>query len=52
MKHALLFFVCLPLSLVAFTQSNPFDNEDHIKITVAKDTLHISFKNKSFTLNN
>ncbi len=52
MKHALLFFVSLTLSLLAFAQSNAFDNQDHIKITAAKDTLHISFKNKSLTLNN
>ena len=29
-----------------------FANEDHLKITVGKDTLHVSFKNKSFMLNN
>lgn len=52
MKHALLFLASLPLSIFAFAQSNPFGKEDHIKITVAKDTLHISFNNKSFTLNN
>jgi hypothetical protein len=52
MKHALLFLASLPLSIFAFAQSNPFGKEDHIKITVAKDTLHISFKDKSFTLKN
>jgi len=52
MKHAFLFFSCLGLSLVAFAQSNAFDKEDHIKITAGKDTLHVSFKSKSFTLNN
>jgi hypothetical protein len=52
MKHALLFFVCQPLSIFAFAQSNPLSNEDHIKITVGKDTLRISFKDKLFTLNN
>jgi len=51
MKHALLLFACLPLSLFAFAQSNPFGKEDHIKITVSKDSLRISFKSKSFTLN-
>jgi len=52
MKHALLFLACLPLSLFAFAQSSVFGNEDHIKITATKDTLHISFKDKSFTLKN
>jgi hypothetical protein len=52
MKHAFLFFSCLGLSLVAFSQSNAFDNEDRIKITAGKDTLRVSFKSKSFTLNN
>jgi len=52
MKHAFLFFACLTLSLFAFAQSNVFGNEDHIKITAAKDTLHFSFKDKSFTLKN
>jgi hypothetical protein len=52
MKHALLFLVSLTLSLLAFAQSNAFDNQDHIKIAVAKDTLHVSFKSKSFTFNN
>jgi hypothetical protein len=52
MKHALLLFASLPLSLFAFAQSNPFGNEDHIKITTTKDTLHLSFKDKSFTLKN
>jgi hypothetical protein len=52
MKHVLLFFASLTISLLACAQSNAFDNEDHIKITALKDTLHVSFKNKSFTLNN
>ena len=52
MKQVLLLIACLPLSLFASAQSNCFGNEDHIKITAAKDTLHISFKNKSFTLHN
>jgi hypothetical protein len=51
MKHALLFFAGLLLSFLAFAQSNVFGNEDHIKITAAKDTLHISFKDKSLRLN-
>jgi hypothetical protein len=51
MKHALLFFTCLGLFLVAFDQSNAFDKEDHIKITAAIDSLHVRFKSKSFTLN-
>jgi hypothetical protein len=52
MKHALFFFFSLTLSLFAFAQSNAFDKEDHIKITAAIDSLHVSFKSKSFTLNN
>jgi hypothetical protein len=52
MKHALVFFTCLALSLCAFAQASSFDNQDHIKITAAKDTLHINFKDKSFTLSN
>ena len=52
MKHALLFLASLPLSIFAFAQSNPFSKEDHIKITATKDTLHLSFKDKSFTLRN
>ena len=52
MKHVLLFLASLPLSIFAFAQSNPFGNEDHIKITATKDTLHLSFKDKSFTLKN
>jgi hypothetical protein len=51
MKHALLFLASLPLSIFAFAQSNLFGKEDHLKITVAKDSLRISFKSKSFTLN-
>jgi hypothetical protein len=51
MKHALLFLASLALSIFAFAQSNPFGKEDHIKITVAKDSLRISFKSKSFMLN-
>jgi len=52
LKHSLLVFASLILSLLTFAQSNAFDNPDHIKIAVAKDTLHISFKSKSFTFNN
>jgi hypothetical protein len=52
MKHSLLLLAGLIISLLAFAQSNAFDNPDHIKITVAKDTLQISFKSKSFTFNN
>jgi hypothetical protein len=52
MKHALLFFAGLTLSLFASAQASSFDNQDHIKITTGKDTLHVSFKDKSFTLNN
>ena len=50
MKHALLFFACLTLSFFTFAQSKAFGNEDHIKITATKDTLHLDFKDKSFTL--
>jgi hypothetical protein len=50
MKHALLVFACLTLSLFTFAQSNAFGNEVHIKITATKDTLYLSFKDKSFTL--
>jgi len=50
MKHAFLVLACLPLSVFAFGQSNPFGNEDHIKITAVKDTLRISWKSKSFIL--
>jgi hypothetical protein len=52
MKHALLFLASLPLSIFAFAQSNPFGKEDHIKLTAAKDTLRLSFKDKLFTLKN
>jgi hypothetical protein len=52
MKHTLLFFAGLTLSLFASAQAGSFDNQDHIKIRAAKDTLHINFKDKSFTLNN
>jgi hypothetical protein len=52
MKHALLVLLCVPLSIFTFAQSNPFGQEDHIKITATKDSLHISFKSKSFRLNN
>jgi hypothetical protein len=51
MKHALIVFASLTLSLLASAQVSSFDNQDHIKITAAKDTIHISFKDKSFTLN-
>ena len=51
MKHALLFLASLAISIFTYAQSNPFVKEDHIKITVAKDSLRISFKSKSFTLN-
>jgi hypothetical protein len=52
MKHVLFFFASLTLSLFASAQASSFDNQDHIKITAAKDTLHISFKDKSYTLGN
>lgn len=51
MKHVFLFFFSLSLSFLAFAQSNVFGNEEHIKITAAKDTLHISFKDTSLRLN-
>jgi hypothetical protein len=50
MKHALLVFACLTLSLFTFAQSNALGNEDHIKITATKDTLNLIFKDRSFTL--
>ena len=52
MKQTLLLFSCLILSVLSFAQINPPDNEDHIKIIVAKDSVHVDFKNKSFKLNN
>ena len=52
MKKALALFSCLILSILSFAQINSSDNQDHIKIIVAKDSLHISFKGKSFKLNN
>ncbi|HVU53584.1 MAG TPA: hypothetical protein VHD83_00950 [Puia sp.] len=52
MKHTFLFLTCLSLSIFAFAQFNPFGKEDHIKITALKDTLRVSFKDKSFALNN
>ena len=51
MKQALLLFSCLSLSVFSFAQVNS-PGQDHIKIIVAKDSLHVSFKNKSFKLNN
>ncbi len=51
MKQTILLFSCLVLSIVSFAQINSTDNPDHIKIIVAKDSLHVSFKNKSFKLN-
>jgi len=52
MKKALVLFSSLILSILSFAQIKPIDNQDHIKIIVAKDSLHVSFKNKSFKLNN
>jgi hypothetical protein len=56
MKHALLCFASLTFSLFAFAQAgsqpSAFDNQEHIKIMAAKDTLHVKFKDKSFTLSN
>lgn len=49
MKQILFFFSFLSLSIFAFSQST---TADHIKIVAAKDTLQITFKSKSFTLNN
>jgi hypothetical protein len=51
MKQALFLFFCLIASVFSFAQINS-PGQDHIKIIVAKDSLHVSFKNKSFKLNN
>lgn len=52
MKQAILLSSCLILSILSFSQINSTDNQDHIKVIVAKDSVHVSFKNKSFKLNN
>lgn len=51
MKQTLLLFSCLMLSILSFAQVNSIDSPDHIKIILRKDSVHISFKNKSFKLN-
>lgn len=51
MKQALLLFSSLILSIFSFAQINS-PGQDHIKIIVAKDSLHVSFKSKSFKLKN
>ena len=51
MKHAILSFSCLILSLLTFAQVDSVDNPDHIKIILSADSIHISFKDKTFKLN-
>lgn len=51
MKQTLLLCACLILSILSFAQVNPADNPDHIKIILRADSVHISFKDKSFKLN-
>jgi len=52
MKKTLLLFSCLVLSILSFAQDHATDNPDHINIIIAKDSIHISFKDRSFKLNN
>lgn len=51
MKHAILSFSCLILSLLTLAQVDSVDDPDHIKIILRADSLQISFKDKSFKLN-
>ena len=37
--------------MLSFSQINAYDNQDRVKIIVAKDSVHVGFKNKSFRLN-
>ena len=52
MKQALLLFASLILSILSFAQVDSIDNPDNIKIILAKDSVHVRFKDKSFKLDN
>ena len=49
MKRSLLLFSCLILSLFSLAQA--YDNSDHLKIIVSKDSVHVGFKDKLIRLN-
>lgn len=51
MKQTLLLFASLILSILSFGQVDSVGNPDNIKIILAKDSVHISFKDRSFKLN-
>jgi len=51
MKNVILFFASLILSIFSFAQTTS-DDQDHIKITAANDSLNVRFKNQLFKLRN
>jgi hypothetical protein len=51
MKHALLFFAGLTISICSFAQTTS-DDQDHIKILAANDSLNVWVKNQLFKLRN
>ena len=51
MKNVILFFASLAISIVSFAQTTS-DDQDHIKITAANDSLNVRFKDQLFKLRN
>ena len=51
MKNVILFFASLAISIFSFAQTIS-DDQDHIKITAANDSLNVRFKDQLFKLRN
>ena len=51
MKNVILFFAGLAISIFSFAQTTS-DDQDHIKITAANDSLTVRLKNQLFKLPN
>lgn len=49
MKNVILFFASLAISIFSFAQMTS-DDQDHIKITAASDSLNVRFKDQLFKL--
>ena len=51
MKSLILLFASLTISIFSFAQTTS-DDQDHIKITAANDSLNVRFKDQLFELRN
>jgi hypothetical protein len=51
MKNVILFFASLTISIFSFAQTTA-DDQDHIKITAANDSLNVRLKDQLFRLRN